>query len=112
MSVRIHVILPETLVAEIDELVGPRRRSEFIAETLEAAVRRERFRDALARTAGRLDLSDYPEWSTPRKPPTGFAAPASWTMRCSIRSLVTGPESARDPLPARFQHRDRRPRRR
>jgi len=67
MSVRIHVILPEELVAEIDELVGPRRRSEFIAETLEAAVRRERFRDALARTAGRLDLSDYPEWSTPEK---------------------------------------------
>lgn len=31
---RTHVLLPKRLVAEIDEQVGPRRRSEFIAEAL------------------------------------------------------------------------------
>lgn len=67
MSVRVHVLLPEKLVEEIDARVGPRRRSEFIAETLEAAMHRERFREALAKAAGSIDLRDYPEWSTPEK---------------------------------------------
>ncbi|HMM41665.1 MAG TPA: hypothetical protein PKA95_07170 [Thermomicrobiales bacterium] len=67
MSVRIHVMLPEKLVEEIDALVGPRRRSEFIAETMEAAMERERFREALTKAAGSIDVKDYPEWATPEK---------------------------------------------
>lgn len=67
MSVCIHVMLPEKLVEEIDARVGPRRRSEFIAETLEAAMHRERFRAALIKAAGSIDLKDYPEWFTPEK---------------------------------------------
>jgi len=67
MSVRIHVILPEDLVAKIDELAGPRRRSEFIAETLEDYFVRQRQRGALEGAAGSLKDSDYPDWSTPEK---------------------------------------------
>lgn len=36
------MILPEDLVREIDELVGPRGRSAFIVETARDAVRRKR----------------------------------------------------------------------
>lgn len=32
--VRTHVLLPKELVARIDEQVGPRRRSEFVAKAL------------------------------------------------------------------------------
>jgi metal-responsive CopG/Arc/MetJ family transcriptional regulator len=31
-AVPIHVVLPKELVTELDDLAGPRRRSEFIAE--------------------------------------------------------------------------------
>ena len=32
---RTHLVLPRKLVDEIDALVGPRRRSEYVAEVLE-----------------------------------------------------------------------------
>lgn len=45
MKARIQVNLPEDLVRQIDELVGPRKRSEFI----ERAVLRELRLEALNR---------------------------------------------------------------
>ncbi len=45
MKLRIQVNLPEDLVRQIDELVGPRKRSEFI----ERAVLRELRLEALDR---------------------------------------------------------------
>ncbi len=67
MATRIHVVLPDSLLEEIDRIAGPRRRSEYIAEMLEKSVLRERQRRAFEETAGILSDEDYPEWSSPEK---------------------------------------------
>jgi hypothetical protein len=67
MDTRIHIVLPKAIVKEIDELVGPRKRSEFIANTIENQLIRERQLKAIEQTAGILKAEDYPEWSTPEK---------------------------------------------
>ena len=67
MTSRIHVVLPNSLLEEIDRIAGPRRRSEYIAETLEQSVLRERQRQAIQETTGILSDDEYPEWSTPEK---------------------------------------------
>lgn len=62
---RTHVVLPEDLLAKIDELVGKRERSRFIAEVLEAEVRRRRLHRALDELDGFLADVDIPGWETP-----------------------------------------------
>ncbi len=62
---RIHVLLPEDLVERIDEMVGKRERSRFIAEVLDAEVRRRRTRQALRDLEGVLADVDIPGWETP-----------------------------------------------
>ena len=44
MKVRIQVNLPADLVRQIDELVGPRKRSEFIERAIRAQLRQEAIR--------------------------------------------------------------------
>jgi len=39
---RAHILLPQDLVKEIDEIVGPRGRSAFLVETAREAVRRRK----------------------------------------------------------------------
>jgi hypothetical protein len=39
---RVHISLEEDLVRELDDLVGPRERSSFIAEAVRRAVDQER----------------------------------------------------------------------
>ena len=41
-SQRAHIVLPETLLRDIDALVGPRNRSAFLVETAETEIRRRR----------------------------------------------------------------------
>ncbi len=65
MATRAHIVLPEDLIAELDDLVGPRGRSEYIAEALREKLRREKLRRALISTAGILADEDIPEWATP-----------------------------------------------
>ena len=62
---RVHVMLPEALVAAIDVIVGNRRRSEFITETLAAELRRRRLQAALVKMDGALADIDIPGWETP-----------------------------------------------
>jgi len=66
--VRTHVVLPKELVEAIDALAGTRKRSEYIAEALAAAVteklRRARVLDAAIRAAGSVKEGDVPEWDT------------------------------------------------
>ncbi len=62
---RIHVLLPDDLVERIDEMVGKRERSRFIAEVLDAEVRRRRTRQALRDLEGVLADVDIPGWETP-----------------------------------------------
>ncbi len=62
---RVHVVLPTDLLERVDELVGPRGRSQFMAEATDELVRRKRLLKALE------DLKDIPkdfgppEWDTP-----------------------------------------------
>jgi hypothetical protein len=62
---RIHAVIPEDLVAEIDALVGERRRSRFIAEVVAEELRRRRLKAALAKMDGALADVDIPGWETP-----------------------------------------------
>lgn len=49
---RTNVTLPETLLREVDELAGPRGRSQFVADAVDAKVKRERLRRALDAARG------------------------------------------------------------
>jgi Arc/MetJ-type ribon-helix-helix transcriptional regulator len=66
--VRTHVLLPRELVERIDERVGPRRRSEFVAETLRKELDRNRLLElALAASEETRRLGPAagpPEWAT------------------------------------------------
>jgi metal-responsive CopG/Arc/MetJ family transcriptional regulator len=64
---RTHVILPDELVEDIDNLVGKRNRSKFIAAAAESRLRAEEKLAAVRRAAGSIDLREYPEWSSPEK---------------------------------------------
>ena len=66
MSLRIatNLSLPADLVAEIDAVAGRRQRSAFVEEAVRRALRRERLRAAMSRTAGALRAEDYPHWAT------------------------------------------------
>ena len=62
-----NLTLPPDLVAQVDEIAGPRGRSRFVEEAVRRELRRERLREALERTAGVLKAEDYPEWATSEK---------------------------------------------
>jgi predicted transcriptional regulator len=83
---RTHIVLPDDLVAGVDELVGKRKRSEFIAEAALERLRRERQLKAIREGAGILDSKNYPHWATPEKV-------AQW-----VRDLRDTPSIRRDPL--------------
>ena len=58
---RTHVILPEGLVAEIDALVGQRKRSAFLAEVAGRELRRRRLLAILTRDAPPWNPADHPD---------------------------------------------------
>jgi metal-responsive CopG/Arc/MetJ family transcriptional regulator len=60
----VNMSLPEDLVRQLDEVAGPRNRSAFAEEALRRAIKREKLRLAIERTAGSLKAEDYPHWRT------------------------------------------------
>jgi hypothetical protein len=62
---RTHVVLPDDLVAEIDELFGARQRSKVLTDGARELVRRERLLRAIDAAAGSLKDVDIPGWETP-----------------------------------------------
>ncbi len=58
---RTHVVLPDALVAEIDALVGQRRRSAFLAEVAAREVRRRRLMAFLVKDAPAWNPADHPD---------------------------------------------------
>lgn len=60
---RTNVTLPEELLREVDELAGPRGRSQFVADAVAAKVKRERLRRAL--DAARGAWIGTPSYMTP-----------------------------------------------
>ncbi len=63
---RVHVMISEELLIEIDALVGPRRRSEFLVDAAREKVARERLRKAAHEYAGALKDVHIPGWETPQ----------------------------------------------
>ena len=63
--VRTHFIAPKELIEEVDKLVGPRRRSEFLTEATAEKLKREKLL-RLTREVSKLPPGDgIPEWDTP-----------------------------------------------
>ena len=60
----VNLSLPEDLVAVLDRVAGPRNRSAFAEEAIRRAIRRERLRVSIERTAGSLPADRYPHWRT------------------------------------------------
>jgi metal-responsive CopG/Arc/MetJ family transcriptional regulator len=60
----VNLSLPEDLVAQLDDLSGPRNRSAFAEEAIRRAIKREQLRVSIERTAGSLKAEDYPHWRT------------------------------------------------
>ncbi len=65
MGRRTNLVLPGALVDEVDRIAGPRMRSAYIAEAVEARLRRDRLKEVMSRTAGAWAAEDYPEFATP-----------------------------------------------
>lgn len=62
---RVHVILPDAILQEVDAQVGPRGRSEFIQEAVEEKLNCLRRVAAFSRIAGSIVDGEIPEWATP-----------------------------------------------
>ena len=73
-TVRTHVVMPKEIVRTIDDLVGRRARSKFLAEAAQEKLRRLRQRQALEKVAGSLRDVDIPGWETPE-------AAAEWVRK-------------------------------
>ena len=58
---RTHVILPDDVVAAIDELVGQRGRSSFLAEAARDAIKRRRLKSFLLSDEAAWKSKDHPE---------------------------------------------------
>jgi Arc/MetJ-type ribon-helix-helix transcriptional regulator len=58
---RTHIIIPESLVNEIDRLVGKRGRSEFLTQAAEKELQRLQQIRALENLAGAWKDKDHPE---------------------------------------------------
>lgn len=65
-TTRVHIVLPTDVLADVDDLVGPRERSRFVAEATRELVRRKRMLKAFDEMAGSLvGAGTPPEWETP-----------------------------------------------
>ena len=60
---RTNLTLPEDLIAEVDELAGPRGRSRYVAEAVAQRVKRDKLGKAIRETAGIMVGS--PGWMSP-----------------------------------------------
>lgn len=58
---RAHILLPEELIEEIDDLVGPRGRSAFLVETARAELKRRRLLQFLRDEEPAWKAKDHPE---------------------------------------------------
>lgn len=58
---RAHVLLPEDLVAEIDRLVGARKRSAFLADLARRELKRRKLVEILASPDPIWKDEDHPE---------------------------------------------------
>jgi hypothetical protein len=58
---RIHITLPDEIVADLDRRVGPRRRSGFIVHAVRAALENEHRWELVESAVGSIDSEGH-EW--------------------------------------------------
>ncbi|HZQ69767.1 MAG TPA: hypothetical protein VFA68_14690 [Terriglobales bacterium] len=58
---RAHIVFPEDLIREIDELVGPRGRTAFLLDTARKEIQRQKLLRFLDRAAPAWNDKDHPE---------------------------------------------------
>jgi hypothetical protein len=63
--VRTHFIAPKDLIEEVDRLVGPRRRSEFLTEAAAEKLKREKLLKATRHAMALPPELAVPGWETP-----------------------------------------------
>ena len=71
---RTHVVIPRELINEVDDLVGPRRRSQFLADALREKLNRVRLASAAREAAGSLADVPIPQWQS-------SAGAAAWVRK-------------------------------
>jgi hypothetical protein len=64
-STRTHVIAPKELIEEVDRIVGPRHRSEFITDAVAEKLKWEKLLQATRKAMALPPVDDVPEWNTP-----------------------------------------------
>ncbi len=82
----VNLSLPEDLVESLDRVAGPRQRSAFAEEALRRAIRREKLRLSIERTAGSLPADRYPHWRTSE-------AVVAWVREMRAEVTTTDPET-------------------
>ncbi len=88
MNVRTNLLLPADLVAELDQVAGPRNRSRFVADAVRYRIRREKLRHAWEASFGILSAEDHPHWATSEKV-------VEWVRMMRAEETDPGP----DPIP-------------
>ena len=63
--IRTHFIAPKDLIEEVDRLVGPRRRSEFLTEAAAEKLKREKLLKATRHAMALPPELGVPGWETP-----------------------------------------------
>jgi hypothetical protein len=63
--VRTHFIAPKELIEEVDKLVGPRRRSEFLTKAVTKELQREKLLRLTHEVMKLPPDGGIPEWDTP-----------------------------------------------
>jgi hypothetical protein len=95
--VRTHFIAPKELIDEVDRLVGPRRRSEFLTEATAEKLKREKL-VRLTREVMKLPPVGVPEWRTAE-------STSKWVRDLRMRMIAF--EMYEESL--RYRHPDRYP---
>jgi hypothetical protein len=61
-KVKTHFVFPEKLLKDIDQIVGDRKRSQFVVEAAKEKLERERLKKAFKDIKGLWKEKDYPEF--------------------------------------------------
>jgi metal-responsive CopG/Arc/MetJ family transcriptional regulator len=66
MRTKAHLVFPDEVLREVDQIAGKRRRSLFIVEATQEKLERARFLKALEETKGVWTANRHPELKTKR----------------------------------------------
>ena len=67
MKTKTHLVLPQEILEEVDQIAGKKKRSLFIAEAAREKLERERFLRILDETKGAWGDKNHPELKTGRE---------------------------------------------